>query len=205
MSYGMDGWNHDNDLVRRKDVMDSIVREYNRSRTGDGLKLAWIEKAVNEVDVAQQGKIQLPEEDATKGAISDLISRAAAIDDLHGKDPSQIWDTADIEVWVNALPSAQPEPCKDAVSRSRVKLLLARLRDAVDDGYGFDYQSAVDELRDMPSAQPEIIRCKDCRYWGACPSSSATPWLHECYARIARLYTAADEFCSRAERREVSE
>ena len=80
MSYGMDGWNHDNDLVRRKDVMDSIVMEYNRSRTGDGLKLAWIEKAVNEVDVAQQGKIQLSEEDATKGATSDLISRAAAID-----------------------------------------------------------------------------------------------------------------------------
>ena len=50
---------------------------------------------------------------------------------------------------------AQPEPCKDAVSRSRVKLLLARLRDAVDDGYGFSYQSAVDELRDMPPAQPE--------------------------------------------------
>ena len=47
--------------------------------------------------------------------MSDLISRAAAIDDLHGKDPSQIWDTADIEVWVNALPSAQPEiiRCKD--------------------------------------------------------------------------------------------
>ena len=39
--------------------------------------------------------------------MSDLISRAAAIDDLHGKDPSQIWDTADIEVWVNALPPAQ--------------------------------------------------------------------------------------------------
>ena len=38
----------------------------------------------------------------------DLISRAEAIDDLHGKDPSQVWDTADIEVWVNALPSAQP-------------------------------------------------------------------------------------------------
>ena len=39
----------------------------------------------------------------------DTISRQAAIDDLNGKDPSQIWDTADIEVWVNALPSAQPE------------------------------------------------------------------------------------------------
>ena len=41
--------------------------------------------------------------------MDDLISRSAAIDDLHGKDPSQIWDTADVEVWVNALPSAQPE------------------------------------------------------------------------------------------------
>ena len=41
--------------------------------------------------------------------VGDMISRADAIDDLHGKDPSQIWDTADIEVWVNALPSAQTE------------------------------------------------------------------------------------------------
>ena len=49
-------------------------------------------------------------EDRTTG---DLISRAAAIDDLHGKDPSQIWDTADIEVWVNALPSAQPKSYRE--------------------------------------------------------------------------------------------
>ena len=64
----------------------------------------------------------------------------------------------------------------------------------------------ISDIKHAPTiAQPEIIRCKDCRYWGAYPSSSATPWLHECYARIARLYTAADEFCSRAERREVSE
>lgn len=123
MSYGMDGWNHDNDLVRRKDVMDSIVREYNRSRTGDGLKLAWIEKAVNEVDVAQQGKIQLPEEDATKGATSDLISRAAAIEVLNelardnftlGRDFAfylgALRDAAD---GIKNLPSAQPytTPC----------------------------------------------------------------------------------------------
>lgn len=38
----------------------------------------------------------------------DTISRQAAIDELHGKDPSQIWDTADVEVWINTLPSAQP-------------------------------------------------------------------------------------------------
>ena len=37
------------DTVSRAAVMQSLTREYNRRRTGDGLKLAWIEKAVNEV------------------------------------------------------------------------------------------------------------------------------------------------------------
>ena len=40
--------------------------------------------------------------------MSDLVDRRTAIDDLHSKDPSQVWDTADVEVWLNALPSAQP-------------------------------------------------------------------------------------------------
>ncbi len=37
------------DTVSRVAVMESLTREYNRRRTGDGLKLAWIEKAVNDV------------------------------------------------------------------------------------------------------------------------------------------------------------
>ena len=41
--------------------------------------------------------------------MSDLIDRQVAIDELHGKDPSQIWDTADIEVWLNTLPSVPPQ------------------------------------------------------------------------------------------------
>ena len=44
--------------------------------------------------------------------MSDLISRQAAIDDLHGKDPSQVWDTADVEVWIKALPSADVQPVR---------------------------------------------------------------------------------------------
>lgn len=41
-----------NDLVRREDVMQALLTEYNRRfMAGDrgGLKLAWIEKAVNSV------------------------------------------------------------------------------------------------------------------------------------------------------------
>lgn len=37
------------DTVSRAAVMESLTKEYNRRRTGDGLKLAWIEKAVNDV------------------------------------------------------------------------------------------------------------------------------------------------------------
>ena len=40
------------DLVYRDEIMDSLVKEYNRKRTNDGLKLAWIEKAVNDVKPA---------------------------------------------------------------------------------------------------------------------------------------------------------
>lgn len=75
MSYGMDGWNHDNDLVRRKDVMDSLVKEYNRRFSlgeRSGLRLAWIEKAVNDVDAAQP---DVPDTNA-----GGMISRQVAID-----------------------------------------------------------------------------------------------------------------------------
>jgi hypothetical protein len=51
-------------------------------------------------------------EEDKKEPCEDAISRQAAIDDLYGKDPSQIWDTADIEVWVNGLQSTQPEKVK---------------------------------------------------------------------------------------------
>lgn len=60
------------DLVYRDEIMDSLVKEYNRKRTNDGLKLAWIEKAVNDVKPAQ---IDLPDNN-----VGELISRRAAID-----------------------------------------------------------------------------------------------------------------------------
>ena len=28
-----------------------------------------------------------------------------------------------------------------------------------------DIRNLLDELEDLPSAQPEIIRCKDCKHW----------------------------------------
>lgn len=49
------------------------------------------------------------------------------------------------------------------------------------------------DLRELPSAQPEIIRCKDCEYWRE---------DHTCREHSLVSPMAANEFCSRAERRE---
>ena len=54
----------------------------------------------------------------------------------------------------------------------------------------------VSAIQQLPPAQPEIIRCKDCKYAdddGVCQHS------------MALVIQDDDDFCSRAERREVSE
>lgn len=55
-----------------------------------------------------------------------------------------------------------------------------------------------DVIEGMPSAEPEIIRCKDCKY--ASPNGK-----YGCKAYHFKLYEThemkADDFCSRAERR----
>lgn len=56
--------------------------------------------------------------------MKDMVERQTAIDDLHGKDPSQVWDTADVEVWVNSLPSVQPEPISDAYAKAVLTWLI---------------------------------------------------------------------------------
>ena len=51
-----------------------------------------------------------------------------------------------------------------------------------------------DCIEKLPSAQPEIIRCRECRYhYGSDCDNFAGVWVKD------------DDFCSRAERREVSE
>ena len=83
------------DLVSRKEIIDSLVNEYNRKRTNDGLKLAWIEKAVNVVPSAQLGT-NLAE------VGTDCISRQQAIDAL-----TEAYEDIDAEWILRKLPSAQ--------------------------------------------------------------------------------------------------
>ena len=60
---------------------------------------------------------------------------------------------------------------------------------AIADDWEFGY--AKDRMNELPSVQPEIIRCKDCKYTdddGVCQHS------------MALVIQDDDDFCSRAER-----
>ena len=55
-------------------------------------------------------------------------------------------------------------------------------------------------LKSLPSAQPEIIRCRDCKYWREHKYAKETK-RYIPFCGFNAIYTKADDFCSRAERR----
>ena len=52
-----------------------------------------------------------------------------------------------------------------------------------------------DQIKDLPSAQPEIIRCKDCKQFRR--------WVDTdiCFCDITESEMSDNDYCSRAERR----
>lgn len=55
----------------------------------------------------------------------------------------------------------------------------------------------IDEIEDLPSAQPDIIRCKDCKHYKT-EFCAIDIWTAD-----VKIYKAKpDDFCSRAERRQ---
>lgn len=55
-------------------------------------------------------------------------------------------------------------------------------------------------LRSLPSAQPEIIRCRNCKYYREYGYANGKPkFIPRC--TFNAIYVNADDFCSKAERR----
>lgn len=85
----------------------------------------------------------------------------------------------------------------DLISRqAALNMMLEQLHYDDFDKAVVDYEIAIKELKDLPSVQPEIIRCKDCKHnpkitWFGCP-------LAHC-SETQRPETA---WCWKAERRE---
>ena len=72
---------------------------------------------------------------------------------------------------------------------------------------GVKDKDVLEMLRNLPSAQPEIIRCKDCRFWQdqkegivEVPICARPQNKHDNHPLV--MIMGADDFCSRAERRD---
>lgn len=77
----------------------------------------------------------------------------------------------------------------DMVSRQIVINAIDTIESEVADGEGFQYEKWREYFHDLPPVHPEIIRCKNCKYYDGRPCG------------IVDWYNTADDFCSKAERR----
>lgn len=77
--------------------------------------------------------------DNNVGSKGDMIYRQDAIHVVNGLDSSFV-------KYIEELPPAQPEPCEDCVSRKAVIRLLHS---------GYHSKSMIEEVKELPSAQPE--------------------------------------------------
>ena len=110
--------------------------------------------------------------DALKGTDVDCISRAEAIDAIesHIRTAEEPYHLSRVEEVMNHvfeiaascvynLPSAQPEPCEDAVSREAISEWLKQYgQDVLHGKYKFSLMYIWKNLMDLPSAQPETAK-----------------------------------------------
>jgi len=137
--------------------------------------------------------------------MDDLIYRQAAIDAMEGlpkyfdTTATLCLDYADVlAVLSEHLPSAEPEPITVNIDHELTQEEYVKLCK--------DMASAPIVL--LPSAQPDIIRCKDCRWWdkygdydnGYCMAAKHGYWSEHWEISIRRTYKG-DFYCADAERR----
>ena len=124
------------------------------------------------------------------------MTREDAINRVQGylTDYLPVEDVDELEEIIKAL---EQEPCEDTISRQAAIDALDKRFDSIPMEQTTEILQLRKDLRELPSAQSEIIRCKDCKhrtsYWGNCKL------LEEKYHQTVRV--SCDEFCSFAERR----
>lgn len=128
----------------------------------------------------------------------DLIDREKALGCFwnYANDDGTGYDETDMPAYdrLQALPIvAEVEDC---ISRQAA---IDKLLQLVQDRYAWQKDAseqvrginvAICAIKELPSAQPEIIRCRECKHYDGRPCG------------IVDYYNSADDFCSRTERRQ---
>lgn len=167
------------DLIDRQAAIDALRETFKRIPT----------TAIRAMDVIKHLPSAQPDLQPTCNQLAtDCISRQAAIDSLNEVDDGASISTA-ITV-VEEMPSAQPEPI---TINSDYELTQE------------EYEKRRKDIKDManapimllPSVQPEIIRCKDCKH-----SYDDIGGTFCSYGTCVDCVVETDFFCRDGERRE---
>lgn len=134
-------------------------------------------------------------------ASNDCISRQATIDEIEERKNANgyrnvavISELNRLEGYIMRLPSAQPVdkdidvPSTDTISRQDA----IRIVDGIDTWQAGWRGNAIESIKALPSEQPEIVACGDCKHW-ICHDRRCGLWNHG----VKPL-----DWCSRAERKE---
>ena len=188
-----------NDLIDRQAAIDALrAMQTYKMFAGDDLLL--IDQAGAQTELMMLPSTQSKTNCSEFPNNSDAISRQAAIDSMcelmrhwFGCDSKD--EIREIKRELGKLPSAQPEPCEDVVSRQRLLSDLKELTAAwgkypVMEEQIKGVEAATGYVETIPSAQPEIIRCRDCKWKNR----------HNC-TRAVEVPINDDKYCAWAERR----
>ena len=151
--------------------------------------------------------------------MKDLISRQAVLNLLHALPPEEVTTKAILIQSVQQMNAAQPEVAKDTnvltndcISRQEaIDALRTHERKAskkwFDNQLDIEWNNAIDiccyDIEDLPSAQPEIIHCGECK-WFQCnmrPDGYLPKGVEEYECRHWCGCCDPVDFCSYAERR----
>ena len=126
--------------------------------------------------------------DALKETIASNVYPVA--DAFNSRDYGMFW-TGGIEKAIDDQPAIEPEPhydewCTDCKEYDHERHCCPR------------WNRVIRET--LKDAQPEIIRCRDCKYWREHKYAKETKRYIQ-FCGFNAIYTKADDFCSRAERR----
>ena len=94
------------------------------------------------------------------------------------------------------------EKMDDLISRAQAIDTLENTKTAISEN-GERYiakQNAIMRIDALPSAQPQIIRCKDCKYWDTTWQNDYAPNYH--YCPMIDGTHRNDFYCADAERKE---
>ena len=132
------------------------------------------------------------------------MTKAEAIAMLKRIQEPEAWEPqisqAAFEALDTAIKALEQEPCEDTISRQAAIDAIDEIEAEVADGYGYQYAKWREYFAEMPSAQPEIIRCKDCKWYGRVDKRRFYRGM-DCLQKHIDTIVPDRDFCSKAERR----